>query len=127
MSDDKLSDVPWESFYSPARVSYISKVLDEEHIGTVEEPRDLIYVARAVEVLKGDRWKAVDIDRGYEPEDRLEFNKELSRWYKRSEYFTGTRLGRRPTTDEIVSNAIDQDLGLKFRVFYWFKHIDGDN
>lgn len=100
---------------------YIAKVLSPPEIAIVNDPENLIYLARVKrlsepELERYDRfiWKS--------PAIRKKYMREQKEWLNQERYFLGQKLGHFPGDDELAADFLQKNLGQYFRAYYTIKY-----
>lgn len=117
---DELADHLRRRF-PPRRLGYIARVLTPDELRVLGDPDDALIVARIKRMPPG-RLARFDRLVPAGPHEQRLFRTLQLQWLRDEEYLLGTRLGRRPTQRELVSDFARHRNGQRFRAYFALKY-----
>jgi len=95
-------------------------VLSPGELGVVADPADYLIIAR-IKRMPDERLAKFDKLVPVDSIARKEYHQIQLQWLCTEEYLLGTRLGRKPTHNELFVDFMNNHNGMRFRAYYALK------
>ena len=107
--------------FPPRRLGYIARVLTPAELRVLGDADDALIVAR-IKRMPTQRLARFDRLVPAGPQEQRQFHAMQLQWLRDEEYLLGTRLGRRPTQRELISDFLSHHNGPRFRAYFALKY-----
>lgn len=107
--------------FTPRQLGYIARVLTPAELTILGDAGDALIVAR-IKRMPNRRLARFDRLVPAGPPEQRQFQTLQLQWLRDEEYLLGTRLGRRPTQRELVSDFSRHQNGQRFRAYFTLKY-----
>ena len=109
------------SRFPARRLGYIARVLTPAELHVLGDAGDALIVAR-IKRMPVRRLARYDRLVPAGPQEQRQFHSLQLQWLRDEEYLLGTRLGRRPTQRELISDFLSHRNGPRFRAYFALKY-----
>ena len=107
--------------FPPRQLGYIARVLTPAELRVLSDADDALIVAR-IKRMPGRRLARYDRLVPAGPQEQRHYHTLQLQWLRDEEYLLGTRLGRRPTQRELISDFLSHRNGPRFRAYFALKY-----